>query len=152
MQYIFRGCTISKLKYSDMHNAKALGLMTLLVALGAFAPALAAQLLLRFALPYIHHLGTLLFLAYAALFVSLALLPLGAAWVARQGRVRPPLPGLRPALMLEAVALSLLWYFMLNPFPAEPLLANAQYLPLLLLGGALFLSWLFFLFLMRKIV
>lgn len=127
-------------------------LTSLPVALGGLIPALTAQVLVYLALPYIHHLGTLLAAVYASLFASLGLLPVGAALMARLGGVRIPPPGLRPLLVILAAALSALWYRLLNPFPLEPLLANGQYLPALGVAGVMALAWLFFLFILKRVL
>lgn len=127
-------------------------LIMLLMALGGFVMGLAPQLLVYFSLGTINHLYLLLFTAYAALFVSLALLPLGAAWVGKVGGARQPVPGLRVALLIEAAGLSALWYRLINPFPAGPLIANQQYLPVLILALVFLLAWLFFLFILKKVL
>lgn len=124
----------------------------LLTALGGLLCGLVPQLLVYFSLGLFSHLFALLFAAYAALFVSLALLAPGAAWFARMGGARLPMPGLRVALIIEAAGLSVLWYRLLNPFPAGPLIQNQQYLPALLIAVVLLLGWLFFLFILKKIL
>lgn len=127
-------------------------LIMLLMALGGLVFGLLPQLLVYFSLELVGHLFVLLFAAYAALFASLALLPLGAAWVGKMGGVRLPPRGLRTALAIEAAGLSALWYRLINPFPAGPLIQNQQYLPALLIALVLLLGWLLFFFILKKIL
>lgn len=130
----------------------AASLILLLLALGGFACGLAPLLMVYFSLNFITHLFVLLFAVYTALFAALGLLALGAWLVARKGGMPLPVPGLRVALVIEAAGLSAIWYKLLNPFPLGPLLENQQYLPAALLVLVLLLGWLFFLFILRKIL
>lgn len=130
----------------------ARSLVTFMVAIGALIFGLLPQMLVFVSLKHITHLFVLLFAAYASLFASLSFLPPSAAWVARMGGVKPPLPGLRMALLLEAGALSGMWYTMINPFPAGPFMEAGQYLPVILVALVLLMAWFFFLFLMKKLL
>lgn len=130
----------------------AQSLIMLLLALAGLILGLVPQLLLYFSLERINNLFVLLFSVYSVFFVSLAFAALGAAWAARKSDVRPPVPGLRVALVIEAAGLSALWYRLINPFPIGPLLENGQYAALLPLVLVLLAGWFFFLFILKKIL
>lgn len=127
-------------------------LIFLLLAMGSFVVGLAPLLAAERCLVLVSHLLALLVLVYAVLFVSLGLLVLAARWIIKSSGL-PLVPrGLRLALVTEAAALSAIWYRLLNPFPLQPLIANQQYIPAAVLILVLLLAWLFFLFILRKIL
>lgn len=127
-------------------------LIMLLLAVGGLIFGLFPQLLVYFSIGAVSHLLLLFFMVYAAFFFSLAMLPLGMALIAKKGGVPLPVPGLRVAALIEAAGLSVMWYKALNPFPVGPLVENQQYAVILPMLFVLLLSWLFFAFLVKKLL
>lgn len=139
---------MNKINSSDFVRLPALSAAVIAGMLFGLVP----QLLVYFTINSMIHLAALLSAAYASLFASLALLPLGAGLARRACGASRHIRGLRVAIIIEALGLSVLWHNLLNPFPLGPLLQHGQYMPLLLTALALIFSWLLFWLILRKLL